>query len=101
MPSTPGAISCFIENGILYGPAKAANAGGVATSALEMAQNSMRYAWEFEKVDTRLRAIMTGIYNRSARMAREYGKEGNLMFGANIAGFLKVADAMLAHGVSY
>lgn len=101
MPSTPDAVQLFLENGILYGPAKAANAGGVATSALEMAQNSMRYAWEFEKVDTRLKNIMTNIYYNSANAAREYGKPGNLMFGANIAGFLKVADAMLAHGVSY
>ena len=101
MPSTPDAIALFIEHGVLYGPAKAANAGGVATSALEMAQNSMRYTWEFEKVDNRLKHIMMNIYYRSANAAREYGKPGNLMFGANIAGFLKVADAMIAHGISY
>ena len=101
MPSTPDAIALFLEHGVLYGPAKAANAGGVATSALEMAQNSMRYTWEFEKVDNRLKHIMMNIYYRSANAAREYGKPGNLMFGANIAGFLKVADAMIAHGISY
>ena len=101
MPSTPEAINLFLNHGILFGPAKAANAGGVATSALEMAQNSMRYTWNFEKVDTRLREIMIHIYLNSASAAKEYGAPGNLMVGANIAGFLKVADAMLSHGVSY
>ncbi|MEG2858028.1 MAG: NADP-specific glutamate dehydrogenase, partial [Clostridia bacterium] len=86
---------------VLYGPSKAANAGGVATSALEMAQNSMRYAWQFEKVDTRLREIMTNIFHNSAEAACEYGEPGNLVLGANVAGFNKVADAMLSHGVSY
>ena len=101
MPSTPGATRAIMEAGLLYGPAKAANAGGVATSALEMAQNSMRYSWDFEKVDVRLKNIMTSIYHNSANSAAEYGKDGNLLFGANVSGFLKVADAMLAHGISY
>ncbi len=101
MPSTPSAVKAILDAGILYGPAKAANAGGVATSALEMAQNSMRYSWEFEKVDVRLKNIMTNIYHNSANAAAEYGKEGNLLFGSNVFGFLKVADAMLAHGISY
>lgn len=101
MPSTPDAINLFLNSKVLYGPAKAANAGGVATSALEMAQNSMRYAWQFEKVDTRLREIMTNIYYNSANAANEYGAPGNLVLGANIAGFNKVADAMLSHGISY
>ncbi len=101
MPSTPGAIREIMGNGLLYGPAKAANAGGVATSALEMAQNSMRYAWHYEKVESRLREIMINIYMNSANAAKEYGYAGNLVMGANIAGFNKVADAMLSHGVSY
>ncbi len=101
MPSTPGAIEQIMGSGLLYGPAKAANAGGVATSALEMAQNSMRYSWRFDKVDTRLREIMTNIYMNSANAAKEYGQPGNLVVGSNIAGFVKVADAMLSHGVSY
>lgn len=101
MPSTPGAISQILGNKILYGPAKAANAGGVATSALEMAQNSMRYTWQFEKVDTRLREIMINIYMNSAAAAKEYGNPGNLVMGSNIVGFTKVADAMISHGISY
>mgnify|MGYP001405332944 CR=1 FL=1 len=101
MPCTPDAIDLFLQHGVLYGPAKAANAGGVATSALEMAQNSMRYAWEFEKVDARLSDIMTGIFKNATQAAEEYGAPGNLVVGANIAGFLKVADAMLSHGISY
>ncbi|MEG2570019.1 MAG: NADP-specific glutamate dehydrogenase [Clostridia bacterium] len=101
MPSTPDAIKLFLASDVLYGPSKAANAGGVATSALEMAQNSMRYAWQFEKVDTRLREIMTNIFHNSAEAACEYGEPGNLVLGANVAGFNKVADAMLSHGVSY
>ncbi len=99
MPSEPEAINAFIENGILFGPAKAANAGGVATSALEMMQNSMRDSWNFEKVDTMLRDIMINIYHSSSRAAEEYGLKGNLVSGANIAGFVKVADAMISHGV--
>ena len=101
MPSTPEAIDVFINNGILFGPAKAANAGGVATSALEMAQNSARLSWTFEEVDARLKDIMTNIYKNSAKAAKEYGAEGNLVIGANIAGFLKVAEAMMAQGVAY
>ena len=99
MPSTPEAIETFQKNGVLFGPAKAANAGGVATSALEMCQNSMRYSWTFEEVDAKLKDIMTNIYHNSANAAKEYGMEGNLVAGANIAGFLKVAQSMLAYGV--
>jgi len=101
MPCTPDAMDYFLENGVLYGPAKAANAGGVATSALEMAQNSMRYTWKFSKVDARLRDIMVNIYKNATAAAEEYGTPGNLVVGANIAGFNKVADAMLSHGISY
>ncbi len=101
MPSTPEAIEVYINSKILFGPAKAANAGGVATSALEMSQNSIRYMWTFEKVDTRLKSIMESIYKNSAEAAEKYGFKGNLAVGANIAGFLKVADAMLAYGVAY
>lgn len=99
MPSEPEAINVFLESGILFGPAKAANAGGVATSALEMMQNSMRDSWNFEKVDTMLRDIMINIYHSSSQAAEEYGLKGNLVAGANIAGFIKVADAMISHGV--
>ena len=98
MPSTPEAINTFLESGILFGPAKAANAGGVATSALEMCQNSMRYSWTFKEVDAKLKNIMIDIYNNASNAAKEYGMDGNLVAGANIAGFKKVADAMLAHG---
>ena len=90
----------YIQNSkVLFAPAKAANAGGVAVSALEMAQNSMRYSWTFEEVDNKLKTIMADIYENSKRCAKEYGHEGNLLVGCNIAGFLKVADAMLAQGV--
>ena len=99
MPSTPEAIEVYQKNGVLFGPAKAANAGGVATSALEMSQNSMRYSWTFEEVDAKLKNIMVGIYHNAAKAAEEYGMKDNLVAGANIAGFLKVANAMLAHGV--
>ena len=99
MPSTPEAIEVFQSNGVLFGPAKAANAGGVATSALEMSQNSMRYSWTFEEVDAKLKDIMKNIYKNSSEAAKEYGMEGNLVAGANIAGFKKVADSMLAYGV--
>ncbi|MCS5697084.1 NADP-specific glutamate dehydrogenase [Desulfofundulus thermocisternus] len=99
MPSTPEAIKVFRDNKVLFGPAKAANAGGVATSALEMSQNSMRYSWTFEEVDARLRGIMAAIYRQASQTAREYGYEGDLVVGANIAGFLKVARAMMAQGV--
>ncbi len=99
MPSTPEAVKVFLDNKVLFGPAKAANAGGVATSALEMSQNSMRYSWTFEEVDAKLKNIMINIYQNASECAREYGFEGNLVVGANIAGFLKVANAMLAQGV--
>ncbi len=99
MPSTPEAVELFLKNGVLFGPAKAANAGGVATSALEMTQNSMRYSWDFDKVDAMLKDIMVNIYRSSSEAAEEYGMKGNLVAGANIAGFIKVADTMLSHGV--
>ncbi|MGE5599628.1 MAG: NADP-specific glutamate dehydrogenase [Bacteroidota bacterium] len=99
MPSTPEAVKVFLEHGVLYGPAKAANAGGVATSALEMSQNSMRYSWTFEEVDRKLKDIMTNIYRNASKAAKEYGMPGNMAAGANIAGFLKVANAMMAHGI--
>ncbi len=99
MPSTPEAIAVFQNAGVLFGPAKAANAGGVATSALEMSQNSQRLSWTFEEVDARLKNIMVNIYHETADAAKEYGVEGNYVAGANIAGFLKVAEAMKAQGV--
>ncbi len=99
MPSTPEAIEVYQSNGFLYGPAKAANAGGVAVSALEMSQNSMRYSWPFEEVDEKLKGIMSNIYRNCCDSAKEYGMEGNLVAGANIAGFMKVANTMMAHGV--
>ncbi|MBM3700244.1 MAG: NADP-specific glutamate dehydrogenase [Actinobacteria bacterium] len=99
MPCTPEAIKIFMDNDVLYGPGKAANAGGVATSALEMQQNSMRTSWTFEEVDSRLKNIMKNIYKKSSEAAKKYGCEGNLLAGADIAGFLKVADAMIAQGV--
>ncbi|PZE20207.1 NADP-specific glutamate dehydrogenase [Paenibacillus xerothermodurans] len=99
MPSTLEAIDVFLKADVLFGPAKAANAGGVAVSALEMAQNSMRYSWSFHEVDDKLHAIMKNIYRNSISAAEEYGYPGNLVVGANIAGFIKVADSMLAHGV--
>ncbi|MFC4402638.1 NADP-specific glutamate dehydrogenase [Gracilibacillus xinjiangensis] len=99
MPSTLEAIDVFLENKVLFGPAKAANAGGVAVSALEMAQNSARLSWKFEEVDEKLQEIMQNIYKNSVAASEEYGHPGNLVVGANIAGFLKVADAMVAQGV--
>lgn len=101
MPCTPEAVKVFLENGVLFGPGKAANAGGVATSALEMCQNSMRYSWTFEEVDAKLKNIMINIYKASSEAAKAYGLENNLVAGANIAGFLKVAEAMYAQGVAY
>ena len=101
MPSTPEAIAVFQGAGVLFGPAKAANAGGVATSALEMSQNSMRYSWTFEEVDAKLKDIMVNIFHNSYDAAKKYGMEGNLLAGANIAGFEKVADAMVAQGIAY
>ena len=101
MPSTPEAVAAFQTAGVLFAPAKAANAGGVATSALEMSQNSMRYSWTFEEVDAKLKSIMVNIFHNAYNAAEKYGKKGNLVAGANIAGFEKVADAMLAQGVAY
>lgn len=98
MPSTPEAIDTYLANGLLYGPAKAANAGGVATSGLEMSQNSIRYSWTFEEVDEKLHNIMKSIFKACDDAAKEYGMPGNYMAGANIAGFLKVAEAMKAQG---
>jgi glutamate dehydrogenase (NADP+) len=99
MPSTPEAIEIFQDAGVVLGPAKAANAGGVATSALEMCQNSMRLDWPFEEVDGRLKQIMNAVYDQSQAAASEFGMKGNLVAGANIAGFLKVAKAMVAQGI--
>ena len=98
MPSTPEAIEVYFEKGMLYGPAKAANAGGVATSGLEMSQNSLRLSWSFEEVDEKLHGIMISIFKACDEASKEYGMPGNYMAGANIAGFLKVADAMKAQG---
>ena len=99
MPSTPEAVHAFLEAGIAYGPAKAANAGGVATSQLEMQQNAGMQSWTFETVDGKLKDIMGNIYKNAAETAKEFGQPGNLVLGANIAGFRKVADAMIAQGV--
>ena len=101
MPSTPEAIETFQKAGVLFAPAKAANAGGVATSGLEMCQNSMRYSWTAEEVDAKLKGIMENIFHNIYNAAEQFGKSGNLVAGANIAGFLKVADAMLAQGIAY
>lgn len=99
MPSTQEAIDLFIDKGVLFGPAKAANAGGVSVSALEMAQNSARLAWTAEEVDTKLQEIMKNIYRECVNSSEEYGAPGNFVVGANIAGFVKVADAMVSQGV--
>lgn len=99
MPSTPEAIQVYQDNKVLYGPAKAANAGGVAVSGLEMSQNSLRLQWTFDEVDQRLKDIMTGIFQKSYQASKEYGHEGDLMLGANVAGFAKVADAMVTQGI--
>ncbi len=99
MPSTPEAIEVYLSNGILYGPAKAANAGGVATSGLEMSQNSERLSWTFEEVDSKLEQIMINIFHNLDDAAKEYGLAGDYVAGANIAGFLKVAAAMNAQGI--
>jgi glutamate dehydrogenase (NADP+) len=99
MPSVPAAVDLFLDRKILFGPGKAANAGGVATSGLEMSQNSMRLPWPREEVDSRLRHIMATIFKNAWETAEEYGQPGNLVVGANIAGFVKVADAMLDQGV--
>ena len=99
MPSTREATDFFLENGMLFMPGKAANAGGVATSALEMSQNSQRLSWTFEEVDAKLKDIMVNIYAKTADAAKRYGVEGDYVAGANIAGFEKVAEAMMAQGV--
>lgn len=99
MPCTPEAVAVIQGAGLLFAPAKASNAGGVATSGLEMSQNSLRLSWSFDEVDERLHGIMVNLYHSAAQAAEEYGMKGNLVAGANIAGFLKVADAMLAQGV--
>ena len=99
MPTTNEAVAYLMENGVVVAPSKAVNAGGVAVSGLEMSQNSMRYSWSAEEVDAKLQMIMKNIYEASVAAAKEYGMEGNLVAGANIAGFIKVADAMLAQGV--
>lgn len=99
MPSTPEAIEQFIDKKILYGPGKAANAGGVATSGLEMSQNAIMMSWPREEVDEKLHNIMIAIHNQCFEAAEEYGQPGNLVMGANIAGFVKVADTMLDQGV--
>ena len=99
MPSTPEAIAVYQDHGVLYGPAKAANAGGVAVSGLEMSQNSLRLQWTFDEVDQRLKGIMADIFQKSYAASKEYGTPGDLMLGANVAGFTKVADAMVAQGV--
>lgn len=99
MPSNLEAINEFLDSGVLFGPAKAANAGGVAVSALEMAQNSSRTYWTFQEVDAKLHDIMKSIFNESSEAAKKYGYEGNLVVGSNIAGFVRVANGMLVEGV--
>ncbi|MBP3372123.1 MAG: NADP-specific glutamate dehydrogenase, partial [Clostridia bacterium] len=99
MPTTPDAVEYLQANGILYAPGKASNAGGVATSGLEMSQNAMRLSWTFEEVDEKLHGIMVNIHNNCVKAAETYGHPNNYVMGANIAGFEKVADAMLAQGV--
>lgn len=99
MPTTPDGVDVFIDRGILYGPGKAANAGGVAVSALEMTQNSMRLHWTREEVDQKLHSIMRSIHEQSAHAATKYGTTGNYVLGANVAGFLKVANAMMDQGL--
>ncbi|MBQ8917902.1 MAG: NADP-specific glutamate dehydrogenase, partial [Oscillospiraceae bacterium] len=101
MPTTAEAVSLLKENGVVVAPSKAVNAGGVATSGLEMSQNSMRYSWTAEEVDAKLHQIMSNIYKNSYDAAAKYGMEGDLIAGANIAGFIKVAEAMLAQGIAY
>lgn len=99
MPCTPEAVEAFQKAGVLFAPGKASNAGGVATSGLEMSQNSLRLSWTREEVDERLDNIMVNIHKAAAETAKEYGREGDYVFGANVAGFLKVADAMMQQGV--
>ena len=99
MPCTPEAIEALQNSGVMYAPGKASNAGGVATSGLEMSQNSLRYNWSREEVDEKLDQIMVNIHKNAFDTAKKYGREGDYVFGANIAGFLKIADAMMAQGV--
>jgi glutamate dehydrogenase (NADP+) len=99
MPTTPEGIEAFQHNKVLYGPGKAANAGGVATSGLEMSQNSLRLSWTREEVDERLHGIMKSIHKACVETAAEYGQPGNYVLGANVAGFVKVANAMLDQGL--
>ena len=99
MPCTPEAVGVFQKNGVLFAPGKASNAGGVATSGLEMSQNSLRLSWTSQEVDEKLDAIMVGIHNAAYETAKEYGRDGDYVFGANVAGFLKIAEAMHAQGV--
>jgi glutamate dehydrogenase (NADP+) len=99
MPSDLEAIKIYQDNNVLYGPAKAANAGGVAVSGLEMSQNSMRISWTREEVDAKLLWIMQSIHSACLNAAETYGKKGDYLAGANIAGFVKVANAMLAYGI--
>ena len=99
MPTSLDATAYLQEHGVLFCPGKASNAGGVATSALEMTQNSERLSWTFEEVDAKLKTIMVNIFHNLDAAAKEYGMEGNYVAGANIAGFLKVADAMSAQGI--
>ena len=99
MPTTIEATEYLQSKGVLFAPGKASNAGGVATSALEMSQNSERLSWTFEEVDSKLKNIMVNIFHNMDQAAKEYGMEGNYVAGANIAGFLKVADAMTAQGI--
>ena len=99
MPTTQEATDFIQESGMLFLPGKASNAGGVATSALEMTQNSERLSWTFEEVDAKLKGIMANIYTQISRAAKEYGHEGNYVMGANIAAFAKVAEAMTAQGI--
>ena len=101
MSSTVEAVEMFQKAGVLFGPSKAANAGGVAVSGLEMSQNAMRLSWSEEEVDQRLHKIMVDIFHNADDAAKKFGQEGNLVAGANIAGFLKVADAMKWEGVAY
>ena len=99
MPTTLEATEYLQENGVIFAPGKAANAGGVATSALEMSQNSERLSWSFEEVDAKLQGIMVNICHNMVDAAKKYGSEGNYVVGANAAGFEKVAEAMLAQGI--
>jgi glutamate dehydrogenase (NADP+) len=99
MPCTPEAIETLQNSGVMYAPGKASNAGGVATSGLEMSQNSLRYNWTREEVDAKLDRIMVEIHKNAFDTAKKYGREGDYVFGANVAGFLKIADAMMAQGI--